>query len=593
MELAISQRDTDILLKERNLLKTEVLEKYRLSGQIAQTTLKYVIELINNSYHLGKRSQPFSAAEICLLGDSFMSSLLQNAYKNSSIREKGIAQPVTLDVNDIVIGYSPEIDDGVNLFFQPGDIVSIGLGCQIDGYTSNVSHTLVIYPQGIQDGETGELKPTGPLLGSSADAICAAHIATETVIALLGANLTPEKIPDSISINKVVNGTLIRSIVDSIAKSYNCIVVPTSKVRRIRRFLAGQAEGVVAERDFKGVVWSEADQERQLLERTENINNENNNNSKVQELIKFDNSKSNTTTNASSAIPSDDFVPIAGEVYSVDIKMASIEELNNEPGLVTLEKIDNYTGKNHSKDTFTPRPSVFIRDVSISHQLKLKSSRALINKIDKDLSVYPFKLSYISKNFPFNVQDENNLTEQLKETYKEVKINRLGMTELSNRHLTVEKPVLRARFIPLQIILGSSSNSSTGIKGYDSENPTLPGLEIPLPRLGVTQLKLKTMLKSSKSIKVSRETSTVILNNSNSNNSLELIRLTGGSITSKPSWVHSKYQLSGEYLQGINELIQLTQDERFGIKIKECQPLKISSFEATKTTTSNESMNME
>lgn len=593
MELAISQRDTDILLKERNLLKTEVLEKYRLSGQIAQTTLKYVIELINNSYHLGKRSQPFSAAEICLLGDSFMSSLLQNAYKNSSIREKGIAQPVTLDVNDIVIGYSPEIDDGVNLFFQPGDIVSIGLGCQIDGYTSNVSHTLVIYPQGIQDGETGELKPTGPLLGSSADAICAAHIATETVIALLGANLTPEKIPDSISKNKVVNGTLIRSIVDSIAKSYNCIVVPTSKVRRIRRFLAGQAEGVVAERDFKGVVWSEADQERHLLERTENINNENNNNSKVQELIKFDNSKSNTTTNASSAIPSDDFVPIAGEVYSVDIKMASIEELNNEPGLVTLEKIDNYTGKNHSKDTFTPRPSVFIRDVSISHQLKLKSSRALINKIDKDLSVYPFKLSYISKNFPFNVQDENNLTEQLKETYKEVKINRLGMTELLNRHLTVEKPVLRARFIPLQIILGSSSNSSTGIKGYDSENPTLPGLEIPLPRLGVTQLKLKTMLKSSKSIKVSRETSTVILNNSNSNNSLELIRLTGGSITSKPSWVHSKYQLSGEYLQGINELIQLTQDERFGIKIKECQPLKISSFEATKTTTSNESMNMD
>ncbi|GME92512.1 unnamed protein product [[Candida] boidinii] len=167
------------------------------------------------------------------------------------------------------------------------------------------------------------------------------------------------------------------------------------------------------------------------------------------------------------------------------------------------------------------------------------------------------------------------------------------MTELLNRHLTVEKPVLRARFIPLQIILGSSSNSSTGIKGYDSENPTLPGLEIPLPRLGVTQLKLKTMLKSSKSIKVSRETSTVILNNSNSNNSLELIRLTGGSITSKPSWVHSKYQLSGEYLQGINELIQLTQDERFGIKIKECQPLKISSFEATKTTTSNESMNMD
>ncbi|KAG7906519.1 hypothetical protein KL905_002415 [Ogataea polymorpha] len=550
MELSVSDKDKSILLEKKNVLSPSVLDKYRLAGQITQTCLAYLTGLINDSYHLGKH-EPYSIAELCLLGDSHMKVALDNAYKNQ-VREKGIAQPVTIDVNDVVVGYSPEVDDETNFKFKAGDIVTINLGCHIDGYTSNLSHTLVIYPPGAS---------VGPLLGSSADAICASYIASETVIALLALSLTPEKIPQSLADGSgLIRGSTIRQIVDSIAESFNCVVVPTSKVRRIRRFLAGQAEGIVAERDFKGVVWSEADQELKLLKKSPKFN-------ASQELATYDKTKSARVT-ASSAVPTDDFVVSPGEVYTVDIKMAPLQATEG-PGLITLQAVDNVTGANHSNEAFRPRPSIFVRDVAISHQLKLKTSRKLLSTIDNKLSVYPFKLTHLTSGFPFDLSGD--IEQQLRSIQQEMKPARLGLVELANRHLVVAKPILRARFVPLQVILNAST--STGVNGYDAENPVLPGLELPLPRLGLTSLKLKSLLKASKEIPVARELSTVVLNGDNN----ELIRLSGGLSTSKPSWVHSKFQLSGTVAQSVNDLVQLTQDQRFGLKIKECQPMKSSN----------------
>ncbi|KAG7927074.1 hypothetical protein KL925_002445 [Ogataea polymorpha] len=550
MELSVSDKDKSILLEKKNVLSPSVLDKYRLAGQITQTCLAYLTGLINDSYHLGKH-EPYSIAELCLLGDSHMKVALDNAYKNQ-VREKGIAQPVTIDVNDVVVGYSPEVDDETNFKFKAGDIVTINLGCHIDGYTSNLSHTLVIYPPGAS---------VGPLLGSSADAICASYIASETVIALLALSLTPEKIPQSLADGSgLIRGSTIRQIVDSIAESFNCVVVPTSKVRRIRRFLAGQAEGIVAERDFKGVVWSEADQELKLLKKSPKFN-------ASQELATYDKTKSARVT-ASSAVPTDDFVVSPGEVYTVDIKMAPLQATEG-PGLITLQAVDNVTGANHSNEAFRPRPSIFVRDVAISHQLKLKTSRKLLSTIDNKLSVYPFKLTHLTSGFPFDLSGD--IEQQLRSIQQEMKPARLGLVELANRHLVVAKPILRARFVPLQVILNAST--STGVNGYDAENPVLPGLELPLPRLGLTSLKLKSLLKASKEIPVARELSTVVLNGDNN----ELIRLSGGLSTSKPSWVHSKFQLSGTLAQSVNDLVQLTQDQRFGLKIKECQPMKSSN----------------
>ena len=55
MQVAVHQEDADILLKQKNILNEDVVEKYRVAGQITQTGLTYLTSLINNSYHLGTR----------------------------------------------------------------------------------------------------------------------------------------------------------------------------------------------------------------------------------------------------------------------------------------------------------------------------------------------------------------------------------------------------------------------------------------------------------------------------------------------------------------------------------------------------------
>ncbi|KAH3679062.1 hypothetical protein WICMUC_001257 [Wickerhamomyces mucosus] len=578
MELAVAPQDQDILLRTKNVINESVLNKYRLAGQVSQTALTYLTKLINDSYHLNQGPK-LTTAELCLVGDSFLASYLENVYKSgvNSVNEKGIAQPVTIDVNSVNGGFGPEIDDEESKnfqYFEIGDIVTISLGCHIDGYTANLSHTLVIYPPG--EEKDGELRPTGPLLGNKADTIIAAHIANEAVINLLGAALTPEKLPSIFNNNvgSVVTGSLIRQIVDEIATNFKCVVVPGSRVRRIRRFLAGQSEGVVAEKEYKGVVWSEADQEASLLEKA----------STSQELITLSDKQNlrGKGINQVSAIPTDDFVVTPGEVYIVDLKLASIAEFN-EVGLVTLETLDGYTGKNHDKDSINIKPSIFVRDFAIQHTLKLRTSRQTLNKIDKTRSVYPFKLAHLSEKFPLDlkklhVEGPESIKSDIDLVKKEIRNARLGLSEIINHHLAATKNVQVVKFLPLHHILNTAN--PTGTHGFDAANPTLPGLELPLPRLGVSSLKLKALLKkNSIVIPVAREQSTVVLvqQGISTGGRPELLRLTGGSKTSKPSWVHSNYQLdeSKDIIKSLLQLIKLGQDKRFGINIRETQPVKL------------------
>lgn len=542
-QLAVHQDDADILLKEKNILNESVLDKYRQAGQITQTGLNYVTKLINDSYN-GENQQKLTVPELCLLSDSFLTTLLSRVY-NTNVREKGISTPTSLEVNELINGFSPEIDDSKNdsLIFKSGDVVTISLGVHIDGYTSNISHTIVIYPT----------PKEGPLLGGNADALVATHIATETLVALLGLALTPEKIPASLKLSgNQITGTQIRQIVESIASSFNCVVVPGSKVRRIRRFLAGQSEGIVAERDFKGVVWDESHQEQALL-----------NKSATKDLVLSSSTNTFGPTNSSNAIPTDEFIILPGEVYQIDLKLVSLQDFN-EVGIITLEEIDQFTGKNN-KAEFNSKSTIFIRDYAINHQLKLKTSRKLLGQVDKRFTVFPFKLSHICPEFPIE-----NL-ENLDTFKKDLKTWKLGLSELTNRHLVKSKPIQVTKFISLENLLNSIT--TTGKHGIDASKPVLPGMEIPLPQLNITSLKLSSLLKFGKSIPNVRQQTTVVLNNINN----EIIRLTGGPKSAIPNFVHSQYKLKGEYLEGIEQLNLLIKDKRFGIKLKETNSYKLNS----------------
>lgn len=576
MELAVSYEDSQILLNDKNILQDSVVGKYRTAGQITQTALKYVSGLINDIYHYKTVERPLTISELCLLTDSFIITRLDQYYKNK-VNERGIAIPTSIDVDQVSSGWSPEVDDMRNLqnwnkevkneedslfstvegILKPGDVVKITLGVHIDGYTSEVSHTMVIYP--VVVNEAGANVPAGPLLDVKADAVAATHIAMETVVALLSCALTPEKLPSSFGTS--VTGHIIRLVVDTIVRSYNCAVVPGSRVRRIRRFLAGQNEGIVAEKEYKGVIWTESHQEAQLLSNTE-----------VKDLSVATNSKAVTP----SAVPVDNFTVKAGEVYMIDLKIVPLG-LTTKKGLITLETVDSAKGKSHRKDELVARSGIFVRDFAQSHALKLKTSRKLLTSIDKN-GVYPFKLSHLSPNFPI-IPDES-YEEQLTALNQDLRSYRLGMSEISNNYLCVETPIEIAKWVPWDHILKVSNQN--GILSYDATaSLTLPGHEVPLPKLGISGLKLKSLTRSTKEtidLPVVRECTTVLLCDSDisSGDRPELLRLTGGSKTSQPSWVHSKLELNSQdsIVQGIFQLATLVKDKRFGLLVRETQPMK-------------------
>ncbi|CAN3376618.1 hypothetical protein DIURU_002636 [Diutina rugosa] len=537
MSLAVHQDDADVLLHSKNVLDDRIVEKYRVAGQIVQTALVYLESIIANP----PNGAIPTITDLCVLTDSYMAKLLAKAF--TSVREKGIAVPTQIDINELASGFAPEVVDekGSTYVLSVGDVAKVTLGVHIDGYTATVSHTIVVYPQ---EGERA------PLVGAKADAVCAAHVATETLVAYLGLVLAPEKTPQSFRVNGAaqVTGSQIRQIVDTIADAYNCVVVPGSKVRRVRRFLAGQAEGIVAEREFKGVVWDESHQESKLLAQAAGT-----------DLIKRD---ATVKSDPNSAIPTDDFVVEAGEVFQIDIRMAPMREMTTA-GIVTLEEIDHFTGKN-GKNEFNCRPTMFVRDYAVTHQLKLKSARKLLAHVDKKFTVYPFKLTYCSSQFP--LPDES--AETLEKLVADVKQNKLGLAEVQNRHLVKAKPIQMAKFIDLKTVVDSCT--TTGRHGVDAAKPVLPGMEVPLPQLGMTSLKLKSLLKHAVSVPVVREATTVVLNQVDG----EVLRLTGGS-AAPVAYVHSDYTLPESVAAPIGELMALTQDAKYGLTVKQCKHYKV------------------
>lgn len=569
MALQISKEDTQVLLKDKNVLIEPTIEKYRTAGQIAQTALNFLISLINKMYH-EKSMEPLPIHQLCLLTDSFIADCLSTKFKNK-VNEKGISMPTCIDIDEINENWCPEVDDIENLsrwnqksrstksielcngvtsslsgFLKVGDVAKITLGCHIDGYTCNVSHTVVIYPT-VQDAQSGKLLPEAALLGGKADALAATHIAVESVTNLLAAANDLTKLPADFNATKVT-GSLIRTVVDTIAQSYNCCVVPGSRIRRIKRFLSGQNENIIVERDFKGVIWTESHQEAAMLARTVNE-------------TAVDVKRKNPFITEDTVVPTDDFTVVKGEVYMIDLKLAPLQGL--EPGLITLHTVDQFSGKSESSD-LVARPGAICRDFSKSHVLKLRAARQVLTRLDKQ-GVYPTKLAHIADSFPLDVQEPD--FETIKQ---EIKPFRLGFSEISNNYLTIDRDVTIVKHVPWAKILDLTNPS--GVSSYDAmaKNKGLyPGFELPLPKLGLSNLQLKSLLKKhSTPVPVVRQCVTVAICDE------ELLRISGNL---KSNWVHSVYSMdtASNIVAGIFKLAQLSEDKRFGLKIRETQPWKM------------------
>lgn len=474
LELTGEQR---VLLDERNHLTHQSVEKYRQAGQITQTGLLFVKTLLND------RKTPRPIGEICRLVDKFLQRATNTSFKKS-VKERGIAIPVQIEKREFFSSVAPEERDvfqGGELL--PGDVVKVTLGIHIDGYTAQVSHTVVIPDAEENMGEEA-------LEGSDADAICAAYLATESILAQLGLVLSsnhPRGGPQN------VTGSVLKNIVEKIAKDFRVQIVPGTRIRRVRRFLAGQTE-TIHESDFKGIEWSEAYLESQAVK-------EANEDSSDWEDEHFE-----------------EFTVLPGEAWLVDIRMASTQDKKG------VFKVKEFTGYGN----VVAKPSIYSRDYNIKYNLRMPASRNLLTKVSNNLSVYPFKLSYISNN-----QSELNSA-------------RLGLSETVEHHIIVPHSPQTLNFVPIEALSGSATFTK------EARRATYP-------------------------VTCAREMSTILLvPGANSSSGFpEAIRLSGGNKSAAPSWVHSVYQIEDD---NIKELLTIRKDKQLhGVSFQDVQPSKLET----------------
>uniref|UniRef100_A0A8C5CF17 Proliferation-associated 2G4, b n=1 Tax=Gadus morhua TaxID=8049 RepID=A0A8C5CF17_GADMO len=91
-------------------------------------------------------------------------------FKKEKDMKKGIAFPTSVSVNNCVCHFSPLRSDA-EIILKDGDLVKIDLGVHVDGFISNVAHSLVV-------GDA-------PLTGRKADVLRAAHLCAEAAIRLV------------------------------------------------------------------------------------------------------------------------------------------------------------------------------------------------------------------------------------------------------------------------------------------------------------------------------------------------------------------------------------------------------------------------
>ncbi|KAH3678175.1 hypothetical protein WICPIJ_008910 [Wickerhamomyces pijperi] len=150
------------------LANSDVVEKYRTAGVIANKGLSHVKSLVK----AGAKSFELSQS-----GDAFLEEEVSKIYnsKKNKVESKGIAFPTSIAVNNTADYVSAiNAEDAANVELKEGDVVKVHLGVQIDGFASIVSETVVV----------GASK-AAPVTGKVADALTAAHKAAEAALRVI------------------------------------------------------------------------------------------------------------------------------------------------------------------------------------------------------------------------------------------------------------------------------------------------------------------------------------------------------------------------------------------------------------------------
>jgi len=155
-----------------------VVTKYKMAAEIVNKVLKELVDMCK----VGS-----SVRELCILSDQKLAEETGKAFKKDKKLLKGIAFPTCMCVNNVICHYSPLVTEP-DTILADGDMVKIDLGAHIDGFIAVVAHTIVI----------GASK-SNPVTGRKADAVLAAHLASEAALRLVKPGNESYEVTDTVS----------------------------------------------------------------------------------------------------------------------------------------------------------------------------------------------------------------------------------------------------------------------------------------------------------------------------------------------------------------------------------------------------------
>merc|ERR1719347_1765108 len=213
---------------------------------------------------------------MCIQGDQRLVEETSKAFKKDKKLVKGIAFPTCISVNNCICHYST-LTTEADTIFADGDMVKIDMGAHIDGFIAVVAHTLVI-------GASAD----SPVTGKKADAILAAHLASEAALRLVKPGNETYEVTETVSKIgeafdcKPVEGMLSHQLEQNKIDGEKTIIQNPSEAQRKEHdkydfsvhevyavdVLISSGEGLGREKDAKITIYKKTDESYMLKMKT-------------------------------------------------------------------------------------------------------------------------------------------------------------------------------------------------------------------------------------------------------------------------------------------------------------------------------------
>jgi curved DNA binding protein len=244
-----------------------VVTKYKMAAEIVNKVLKEMVEACKPGE---------SVRDLCILGDKKLKEETGKAFKKDKKLTKGIAFPTCISCNNCICHYSP-LTSEPDSSLADGDLVKIDMAAHIDGFIATVAHSFVI-------GATAE----NPVTGRKADAMMAAHLASEAALRLvkpgndnIEVTETVNKVADSFECKPVegmvshqleqnkIDGdkTILHSLTEAQSKEHDTFAFGLHEVYGVD-VLVSTGDGTNKEKDAKTVIFKKTDMTYMLKMKT-------------------------------------------------------------------------------------------------------------------------------------------------------------------------------------------------------------------------------------------------------------------------------------------------------------------------------------